>query len=209
MKSPFLQFANTMICKSLLVLSGFLFLQPANAQKITPIVRAGFGFSDWRLSKDADVKTGILPALNLGVFAEVNLQESLFLESGLEYSNAGAELKWDESDAPNYALSYLNFPVLAKLRLDNGFTIYAGPKVGFLLSAKEKEEGGSKYDVKEAFKNTDFSLALGVTYMLHDGFDVGVQLTHGLVNIYDSGDTKVRNCGFAIKAGYVIPLPKG
>jgi hypothetical protein len=208
MKSHFLFDANAMICKSLIMLSLLFFLQPATAQHITPIVRAGIGFSDWRLSNGSDVKTGLLPALHLGIFGEMKLHESLFFEAGMEYSNSGAELIWDESDAPNYSMTYLNFPVYGKLRLDNGFSIYAGPKVGFLLSAKEKEEYGSKHDIKGAFKNADFSIVLGATYNLRDDIEVGFQISHGFVNIYKEGDTQVRNSGFAIKAGYLIPMPK-
>jgi len=208
MKSPFLLFANAMIYKSLVVLFGLLFLQPANAQKVTPIARAGFGISDWKLSEGSDVKTGVLPALHLGIFAEVNLEKTFFVEAGLEYSNAGAELKWDEYDSPNYSLGYLNLPVYGKVRLDNGLSFYAGPKAGFLLNAQEKEEYGSKRDVKAAFKSADFSLVYGVTYQLYNGIEVGLQLTNGLVNIYKDGDTQVRNNGISIHAGYIIPVPK-
>jgi hypothetical protein len=208
MKSPFLLFAKALICKSLIACFVLLFLQPANAQKVTPIARAGFGISDWRLSEGSAVQTGVLPALHLGIFAEVNLEDAFFVESGLEYSNAGAELKWDEYDSPNYSLGYLNLPVYGKVRLDNGLSFYAGPKVGFLLSANEKEEYGSKRDVKAAFKRADFSLVYGITYHLYNGIEVGLQLTHGLVNIYKDGDTQVRNNGLSIHAGYIIPMPK-
>ena len=174
MKSSFLLFTNAVICKSLIALSGLFFLQPANAQKITPIARAGFGFSDWRLSEGAEVSTGVLPSLSLGIFGEINLEESLFIESGLEYSTAGAELKWDEYDAPNYSMSYINLPVYGKLRLDNGFSFFAGPKVGLLLGAQEKDEFDNKQDVKGAFKNADFSFVMGVAYKLHNDIEVGV-----------------------------------
>ena len=209
MKSHFLLFTNAVICKSLIVLSGLLFLQPANAQKITPIAKAGFGFSDWRLSEGAEVNTGVLPSLSLGIFGEINLDESLFIESGLEYNTAGAELKWDEYDAPNYSMSYLNLPVYAKLRLDNGFSFFAGPKAGLLLGAQEKDEYDTKQDVKGAFKNADFSFVMGVAYKLHSDIEVGVQITHGFVNVYKDGDTEIRNRGFAINAAYIIPMPKG
>ena len=208
MKSNFLLFIQGVICKSLIVFAGLFFLQPANAQKITPIAKAGFGFSDWRLSEGAEVNTGVLPSLTLGIFGEINLQESVYIESGLEYSTAGAELKWDEYDAPNYSMSYLNLPVYGKLRLDNGFSFYAGPKVGFLLGAQVKEEYGSKEDVKDAFKNADFSFVMGASYKLHTAIEVGVQITHGFVNVYDAGDTEIRNRGFAINAGYIFPMPK-
>jgi hypothetical protein len=208
MKSPFLLFIDAVICKSLIVLFGLFFLQPANAQKITPIARAGFGFSDWSLSKGADVNTGVLPSLSLGIFGEINIQKSLFIESGLEYNSAGAELKWDEYDSPNYAMGYIHIPIVAKMRLENGFSFFAGPEVGFLMSAKVKEEYGSKEDVKGAFKNADFSLILGVAYKLRSDIEVGVEITHGFVNIYANGDTQIRNRGFAIKAGYIIPMPK-
>ncbi len=208
MKSHFSLFANSNICKSLVVLSGLLFSQTSNAQKITPVVRAGFGFSDWTLSEGSSVKTGLLPAFNCGLMAEINVAQSLFVESGLEYSAVGAELKFDESDSPGYSLEYINVPVFGNLHFKNGLSIYAGPKAGLLISADEADKGEPRTDVKDAFKNADFSISGGITYTLAGGIDVGIQYTHGLTNIYNNGDTEVRNSSFGLKVGYRIPLSK-
>lgn len=208
MKSNFFLFANSTICKSLVVFSGLLFSNTTNAQKITPIVSAGFGLSDWSLSEGTTVKAGFLPAFNVGVMAEINVHQSLFVESGLEYNTAGAELKFDEDYSPGYALQYINLPVFGKLHFKNGLSVYAGPKAGLLLSADETNKGEPRTDVKDAFKNTDFSISGGISYTLAVGIDVGIHYTHGLINIYNNGDTEVRNSSFGMKVGYRIPLSK-
>lgn len=208
MKSTFFLFANSTICKSLVVFSGLLFSNAANAQKITPIVIAGFGLSDWSLSEGTSLKTGLLPAFSLGVMAEINVDQSLFIESGLEYSTAGAELKFDEDNSPGYALEYINIPVFGKFHFKNGLSLYAGPKGGLLLSADETNKGEPRSDVKTVFKNADFSIAGGISYTLAVGIDVGIHYTYGLTNIYNNGDTEVRNSSFGMKVGYRIPLSK-
>jgi hypothetical protein len=208
MKSQFLFSAKSVFCKSLVVLSGLLFSQAANAQKITPIVTTGFGLSDWRLSEGSSLKTGMLPSLDLGLLMDININNSLSVVSGLQYSEVGAEIKFDETDSPSYSLGYISLPAFGKVRLSNGFSVYAGPKAGFLISAKEDNFDGDKYDVKDAFKKADFSLAGGINYKFSGGFEVGVNFTHGFLNIYKNGNTRIQNYGFGVNAAYNITMPK-
>lgn len=207
MKSHFLLNAKSMLCKMLVLLSGILIYNVGNAQQVTPSVKAGIGFSDWNL-KGSDVVTGILPSFHLGVFASMDVHPSIGIVSGLEFSNGGAELKFTDSYSPKYSLSYIGLPVYGKLQLAEGLSMYAGPKAGLLLSANEKEDGGDKHDVKDAFKNADFSIECGLQYKLPAGIEVGAYFTQSLTNIYNAGETQVRNYGFGLNAAYIIPMPK-
>lgn len=209
MKSFFSFFANSTICKSLVVLSVLLLSQTGNAQKITPVVMAGLGFSDWTLSEGSSLKTGMLPSFDLGLLLDYNVNQFFIVESGLQYSEVGAEIKFDDSDSPSYSLGYISLPAYGKVRLSNGISVYAGPKAGLLISANEDNFNGQKQDVKDAFKKVDFSLAGGVSYKLFGGFEVGVHFCYGLLNIYDNGNTRVQNYGFGVNAAYNITMPKG
>lgn len=206
MKSGFPISAKSVLGRTLVVLSGLLMSITGQAQQITPFVKGGFGFSDWSLSEDSDPNTGMIPAFNLGVFGAMAVHESILIESGLQFSTMGAEVKFSDSHSPKFSMGYLNIPVLAKLQLSDEWSIYAGPKVGFLLSAKEKEDYGYKDDVKRSFKSADFLIEGGVSYKLPTGIEMGIYLTHGLVNVYNAGDTKIHNCGVGINARYNIPL---
>ncbi len=208
MKSHFLFCAKSVFCKSLVVLSVLLFSQAGHAQKVTPVVLAGIGLSDWTLTNGSTVKTGMLPSLDLGLMLDYNINNSLMIESGLQFSEVGARVKLYESDSPKYSLGYINIPAFGKIRLPNGISIYAGPKAGFLISAKEKYSEGTKSDVKAAFKNADFSLAGGINYKLPVGVEVGIHFNYGILNIYKNGSTHVRNYGFGVMAAYSITMPK-
>ena len=208
MKSHFLISAKSNFCTTLVVFSGLLMSSTTQAQQVTPFVKAGFGFADWKLSEDSDPNTGMIPAFNLGVFGAMAVHESILIESGLQFSTMGAEVKFSDSYSPKYSMSYLGIPVLGKLRLTDALSIYAGPKVGFLLSAKEKYDDGYKEDVKPSFKNADFSIEGGLTYKLSIGVEIGIYFIHGLVNVYNAGDTNIHNCGMGINAQYNIPMSK-
>lgn len=208
MKSHFLFSAKSMFCNSLVVLAGLLSSQTSNAQKFTPVVMASFGYSDWTLSEGSSLKTGMLPSFEAGLLLDYEINSSLFLESGLQYSEVGAEIKFDAGDSPMYSLGYVSLPVYGKVRLSKAFSVYAGPKAGYLITAKEDYSDGQKQDVKDAFKETDLSVEGGINYTLPGGFEVGVHFTQGLLNIYNNGNTRVQNYGFGINAAYNIKMPK-
>jgi hypothetical protein len=209
MKSHFLIFAKSIFCKVFVVLYGLLMSNSGQAQQVTPFVKGGFGFSDWALSEDSDPATGMIPAFNLGAFAEINVHPSISISSGLQFETKGAQVKFSDSHSPKFSMSYMSIPVLGKLRLTDELSMFAGPRVGFLLSAKEKEDDGYKDDVKRSFKSADFSIEGGLTYKLPTGIEMGVYLSHGLTNVYNAGDTKIHNCGIGINGRYNIPLNNG
>lgn len=209
MKSHFLMSAKSFFCKALVVLSGLLMSNTGQAQQvITPYIKGGLGFSDWKLSEDSDPNTGLLPAFHLGVFVEKSVHPSISISSGIQFSSMGAQVKFSESNSPKFSMTYISFPVYGKLQLTDVLSMYAGLKPGLLLGAKEKESDGYKRDVKESFKNGDFALEGGFNYQLPAGVEIGVYFTHGLINIYDAGDTKIRNCGMGVNVGYTIPVAK-
>ena len=70
-------------------------------------------------------------------------------------------------------LSYLNIPLMAKYYVAEGFSLEAGPQIGFLLSAKD-DYNDWRYgedDIKEDVKGTDFGVNLGVGYKMESGLN--------------------------------------
>jgi hypothetical protein len=77
--------------------------------------------------------------------------------------------------------------------------IQAGPQIGFLLSAKRKDDGEDE-DIKDLFKSTDFGFNLGL------GADFGklnasARYCIGLSNIADDEDVEIKNGVFQIALG--------
>ncbi len=87
----------------------------------------------------------------LGVVAEIMVSDMFAVQPELIYSSQGSD--YEESDegfdfSGTVKLDYLNIPVMAKYYVAEGFSVEAGPQVGFLLSAKDEYDGGEE-DIKD------------------------------------------------------------
>ena len=93
----------------------------------------------------------------------------------------------------HFNLNYVTVPVMANWHFGGKRNWYlnAGPYAGFLLGAKETERGD---DYKDAFKSTDFGIALGigVKIPLNDKLKLSLEYDEqtGLSEIYKTNDFK-------------------
>jgi hypothetical protein len=104
----------------------------------------------------------------------------------------------EDADA-NYNLNYINIPVLFQYNNPSGFYAETGPQIGLLMSAKVSD-GDDEVDVKDLFKGSNFSWAIGAGYKMANGFGFGARYNLGLGNIVDSDDTDVKqnNLSFGV-----------
>jgi Outer membrane protein beta-barrel domain len=107
-------------------------------------------------------------------------------------------------------LSYLYFPVLLKIHSSGGnFSIYAGPQLGFLVSAKNSPEqkGANSTDIKKQLTNTDFSSVFGVGYTTSKQVSFNFRYLQGYSNLFKveaTSPVKSRNVIFNFTIGYVF-----
>ena len=90
---------------------------------------------------------------NIGVLAGFEISEKFSVQPELLYSAQGA--KEDGGDG-ELKLDYINIPVMAKFYVAEGFSLEAGPQVGFLMSAKS-EGGGESVEALKS-KNNVFKI---------------------------------------------------
>ena len=176
-----------------------------NAQEVHFGAKAGVSFAN--LTGDVEglnMRTG----LHVGGVVEIPISDKFSFQPELLYSMQGAKEK-DSYEGETYEatlkVDYLNVPLMAKFYVAEGFSIEAGPQVGFLLSAKAKAEvGGSsgEEDIKDYFKGIDFGANLGFGYKMENGLNFGARYNLGLANIADSDDGDVKNGVFQISVGY-------
>ena len=76
-----------------------------------------------------DTKTG----LHLGGFVEIPVSEKFSVMPEVNFDQWGGQLE-ENGITRKMNLSYINVPILAKVNV-GGFGIYAGPQIGFLMSA--------------------------------------------------------------------------
>lgn len=121
--------------------------------------------------------------------------EVLFSMEGTKYEESGDKLM--------YKTNYINIPVLFQYNNASGFYAETGPQIGFLMSAKA-DDGSNSTDVKDSFKGTNFSWALGLGYKMKSGFGFGARYNLGLGNIVDESDIDIKLGGFHVGVFYLF-----
>ncbi|QLE00464.1 PorT family protein [Galbibacter sp. BG1] len=171
----------------------------ANAQDFKIGAKAGLNIAHLR-GDDAE-EFGSRTSFVAGAVAQFPISEKFSFQPELLYSAQGAKegnetLKFD----------YLNVPLMGKYYVADGFSIQAGPQVGFLLSAKAKGEEGdvsAEIDVKDELKNLDFGLNFGLGYEFQNGLFIDGRYNLGLSNIVEDDDVEeVYNGVFQFTLGY-------
>ncbi|OBX24092.1 MULTISPECIES: porin family protein [Bizionia] len=180
---------KTLLLSAIAVL-GFSQLQ---AQDIHFGAKVGINFSD--IYGDNTGATGpITTIINFGVMAEKSLTEKFSIQPEIMYSIQGYSFNDDV-----VTLNYLNLPLMGKYYVTKGFSIEAGPQIGFLLSAKNED-----IKVKDNFNAVDFGINFGLGYKLNNGLNFGARYNLGLSNVNDvSGSSdKIRNGVVQVSVGY-------
>jgi len=163
-----------------------------NAQEIKFGAKGGLNFAS--VSGDNTKGIGAVTSFNFGVISEIPISDKFSFQPELMYSGQG----YDFNDK-TIALSYLNFPLMGKYYVTKGFSVEAGPQVGFLFSAKN-----DKTDVKDYFNTVDFGVNFGLGYKLGNGLNFGARYNLGLTDINNvaKSSSKNKNSVFQVSVGY-------
>ena len=178
---------------------------PIKAQNINFGAKAGVNFAT--ITGDMVESFDSRTAFHVGFVAEIVISETFSFQPELLYSAQGAKESgdgWEET----LKLDYFNLPLMAKFYVAEGFSLEAGPQIGFLLSAKydweEDGESGSE-DIKDDVKGIDFGLNLGVGYKTESGLNFGARYNLGLSDINDmddDGDFSIKNSVIQAYVGF-------
>ncbi len=137
-----------------------------------------------------------------GLFTKIDITESIAFQPELLYSMQGGK----DNDG-TYKLDYFNLPFLMKFYVVEGFSINAGPQIGFLASAKlkiEEDNLGIEADVKDDFKAIDFALSLGIGYETEMGLCFDARYNIGLSDIPEVDNTNAKNGVLQFTVGYTF-----
>lgn len=138
-----------------------------------------------------------------GAFAEVGVSDNFAIQPELFYSLLGAKAKsGDEGDGGKLDFGYISLPVLVKYK-NEGFAVFLGPQISYLLSAKSSG-GGESQDIKDEFKSTEIAGVIGAGYTLTNGFGFDARYQLGLSDISkdSGGEGKVKNSAFMVGVHY-------
>jgi hypothetical protein len=136
-----------------------------------------------------------------GVVADFGITENFSIIPELLFSQRGAKAKNSDLEGTGFSgasttLNYLQLPINAAYKFDVGngskLFVFAGPYLGYGISASSKVEGGEqglsadmKFGSNEMLKAFDFGLNVGVGYQ-YDKVFFKLQYNQGLTNIYNT-----------------------
>ncbi len=200
------------------VLASFSLVATAQEETIRFGAKAGVNFASLNGdgTDDLDGRTGF----HLGAVVEIPISEKFAFAPELVYSTQGAKFEesFEEggivfSEESTLKFDYLNLPLIAKYYVGEGFSIHAGPQIGFLLSAKDEGEVNNNGeivefddDIKDGLKSVDFGLNFGAGYQLPAGIFFDARYNLGLTDLADDrpdgDDNKIKNGVVQISVGY-------
>ena len=193
-----------LVCAAVVVMAGLVSAPLAAATKFSFGVKAGVSLANNLWSDDDGTEKSILRP-TFGAFALVELSPTLAIQPEINYLVTGEW--WDITDGTNVeAFTYIHIPVLLRARfMTEGKIIpvaFAGPAVGFLLSAKDQGK-----DVKAFFKETDFGADFGVGAEVGMGNMKGlIDLRYylGLANVWRGPSFTMKNRAFIFTVGLIF-----
>lgn len=152
-------------------------------------------------------------SFHVGGVAEISISEKFSFQPELLYSAQGAK-QTVEGIELIAKYDYINLPLMAKYYVADGFSLEAGPQVGFLVSAKQAATVQGidiEVDAKDFVKSVDFGLNFGLGYKLVNGLNFSARYNLGLSNVndidepidgFENVDDKNQNSVFQISVGY-------
>lgn len=181
-------------------------------------VKAGLNFSNL-ISDIRGVAgyNGIIPGAHTGVYASFALHRATYFQPEIAFSLQGAKYIFGEHSI-RYKLSYINLPLLIKVKVKDKFNIHAGPYTGLLLNTGVELNTDfpvREEDFEDLFESVDFGISGGIEYETNDRIKLGARLNIGLFDIRDNeaidfslftdeNDFKVHNLVLQAFAAYRI-----
>lgn len=143
--------------------------------------KAGVNFANLSGVDDSEMKTGF----HVGAVAEIKFNEKFSIQPEVVYSAQGTKFSSNNAEV-KLNNDYINVPILAKYYIVDGFSVEAGPQIGFLMKAEQEGTFGGftgTSDVKDNYKSIDFGLGLGLAYDLPMGLFFNARYNLGLSKI--------------------------
>ncbi len=158
-------------------------------------VRAGFNSANFS-DTNFDSKSGF----HLGAYYTIGA-DFLSVEPGIQYSQKGYQgTEIGTGDPIDEQLSYVDIPVLVRLKLIPAINIFAGPQVSFLAS-RNYQLGDTSSSSTEVIRGYDMAGVVGAQVRLPLGFNVQASYDIGLTSL-NYFDTDVKNQVFKVSLGY-------
>lgn len=191
----------------LVTLVGIAMVESASAQvQFSLGIKGGVNFASVNVTNAQatwDGKTGF----HGGAFALFKVT-AFAVQPELIFSQQGSTVTLNTQDL-NANFSYLNVPIMAKFYLPLGLNLQLGPQFGFLTSAESDynpiTNTPTSTDLTEYYKNSDFSVGMGVGWDLPFGLTIDARYNLGISEINDNASLEAaKNQVFQLSVGYKL-----
>ncbi|WP_187261516.1 porin family protein [Pontibacter beigongshangensis] len=205
----------------------------AQQQPVRFGIKAGLNLANWQGEsvKSANnlmdftngaVSQQMREGFHAGAFVSIPIAPGFEIEPGLQYSQKGTRLTgtlpFEMADRLNVRATvtnkaeYLDLPVLAKVYVGEGFHLFAGPQVSYLLSNKIQVRAGAlginvlnqEWDMKSGMREIDFAMTGGVGYRFSNGFNMSAGYDFGLSPIDNAAAFKTYNSVIKASIGFAF-----
>lgn len=183
-KKCFLDNPNCIFLNSMMVLAGVGVSTETGAESYEPTLGGIIGFESmaFELNNNSTIQTG----LNLS-FQGANYSESYETDSYYGRNILKSAQSTLNEFTGKVSLVYLNVPVLFRFQSDMGIYGEAGIQPGFLLSSKDKYDGGSE-SFKESTKAFKFALPFDVGYIINERISAEIRAIVGITPNIEEND---------------------
>jgi hypothetical protein len=140
-------------------------------------VKAGVNVSNYT---GGDFENSALVGFHGGATFGFLLGDHFSIQPEVLFSSQGAKIEGIGNNKEKFNVSYINVPVLAKVRFTGGFYIEAGPQVGFKVNESVPDN-----TIENFAKDLDLSVAAGLGYHSPIGLGIGARYNAGLSKVGD------------------------
>jgi hypothetical protein len=159
------------------------------------------GMNIYNVHNDNNTKYDSRLGYHFGLLGHIHFNSHFAFQPEIVFSAQGAKI--DNGTIKNN-LDYINVPALFQFMFDNGFRLQAGPQVGFLISAKSKNNNIIT-DNKSDFQPIDFGISIGASYIFPPtGFGIDARYNLGLSNINKNSAVNSTNRGLQLGWFYIF-----
>ena len=188
------------VMKKIILIATFALLATLNsqAQLFSIGAKAGLNYANLTGSQitvnSQNYNAEAITSYHVGLIAELKVGDKFGIQPELLYSTQGATYRNAISEFNN-ELGYLSIPVMAKIYLNNSFSLELGPQASFLLSDKNNVSFGDS--------NTfDFAIAGGLGIKITKSIFVQARYGVGLTEV--SANAKAKNSVLQFSAGFLF-----
>lgn len=196
-------------------------------------IKAGVNVADWDGETmqsvqdlvemtNGSVSQQMRTGFHAGAFVNIPVAPGFEIEPALIYSQKGTVLKGkipvEEVDFLNAQVTltnkaeYIDLPVLAKVYIGEGFHVFAGPQMSYLVSNKVSAEAGAlgfkalnqEWDMKSGFREVDFAVTGGLGYKFTSGINISAGYDYGLSSIDKNGSFDTYNRVVKASVGFTF-----